>query len=100
MACRTLRLSGLVRSIDGKVTHRNRRTEPNSHLAERNARVAYALDQKRLSCLGFGADDNVRLAGDRDRAAAQVASARVRAAGWSVAVIDHRPFGGTCQLRG
>jgi glutathione reductase (NADPH) len=32
--------------------------------------------------------------------AAQVASARVRAAGRSVAVIDHQPFGGTCQLRG
>lgn len=32
--------------------------------------------------------------------AAQVASARMRAAGWSVAVIDHRPFGGTCALRG
>ena len=32
--------------------------------------------------------------------AAQVASARVRVAGWSVAVIDHLPFGGTCALRG
>jgi pyruvate/2-oxoglutarate dehydrogenase complex dihydrolipoamide dehydrogenase (E3) component len=32
--------------------------------------------------------------------AAQVASSRVRAAGWSVAVIDFRPFGGTCALRG
>jgi glutathione reductase (NADPH) len=32
--------------------------------------------------------------------AAQVASSRVRAAGWTVAVIDHRPFGGTCALRG
>jgi glutathione reductase (NADPH) len=32
--------------------------------------------------------------------AAQVTSARVRAAGWKVAVIDHRPFGGTCALRG
>ncbi len=32
--------------------------------------------------------------------AAQSASAIVRKAGWSVAVIDHRPFGGTCQLRG
>lgn len=32
--------------------------------------------------------------------AAQVASARLRAAGRSVAVIDHRPFGGTCALRG
>src|SRR6202171_467783 len=32
--------------------------------------------------------------------AAQVASGRVRAAGWSVAVIDHLPFGGTCALRG
>lgn len=32
--------------------------------------------------------------------AAQVASARVRAAGWKVIVIDHRPFGGTCALRG
>src|SRR5437879_8867618 len=31
---------------------------------------------------------------------AQVASARVRKAGRSVAVIDHRPFGGTCALRG
>jgi glutathione reductase (NADPH) len=32
--------------------------------------------------------------------AAQVASARMRDAGWQVAVIDHRPFGGTCKLRG
>jgi glutathione reductase (NADPH) len=32
--------------------------------------------------------------------AAQVVSFRVRAAGWSVAVIDHLPFGGTCALRG
>jgi glutathione reductase (NADPH) len=32
--------------------------------------------------------------------AAQVASTRVRKAGWRVAVIDHRPFGGTCALRG
>ena len=32
--------------------------------------------------------------------AAQVASFRVRAARWSVAVIDHLPFGGTCALRG
>jgi glutathione reductase (NADPH) len=32
--------------------------------------------------------------------AAQVASGRMRAAGWSVAVIDHLPFGGTCALRG
>ncbi len=32
--------------------------------------------------------------------AAQTASGRVRAAGWSVAVIDHLPFGGTCALRG
>lgn len=32
--------------------------------------------------------------------AAMVAATRVRAAGWSVAVIDFRPFGGTCALRG
>lgn len=32
--------------------------------------------------------------------AAAVAARRVRAAGWSVAVIDFRPFGGTCALRG
>jgi glutathione reductase (NADPH) len=32
--------------------------------------------------------------------AAQVASHRMAAAGWKVAVIDHRPFGGTCALRG
>jgi glutathione reductase (NADPH) len=32
--------------------------------------------------------------------AAQTASALVREAGRSVAVIDHRPFGGTCMLRG
>ena len=32
--------------------------------------------------------------------AAQEASARTRAAGWKVAMIDHRPFGGTCALRG
>lgn len=31
--------------------------------------------------------------------AAQVAVAKVRAAGWSVAVIDHRPFGGACAPR-
>src|SRR6267378_61552 len=32
--------------------------------------------------------------------AAMVAAMRGRAAGWSVAVIDFRPFGGTCALRG
>jgi glutathione reductase (NADPH) len=32
--------------------------------------------------------------------AAQVAAGRVRRAGRSVAVIDHRPFGGACALRG
>ena len=32
--------------------------------------------------------------------AAQVAASRIRKAGRSVAVIDHRPFGGTCALRG
>lgn len=32
--------------------------------------------------------------------AAMVAAMRVRAAGWSVAIIDFRPFGGTCALRG
>jgi glutathione reductase (NADPH) len=32
--------------------------------------------------------------------AAMVAAMRVRAAGWTVAVIDEKPFGGTCALRG
>ncbi|MBK4733007.1 dihydrolipoyl dehydrogenase family protein [Noviherbaspirillum pedocola] len=32
--------------------------------------------------------------------AAMVAAMRVRAAGWQVAVIDFRPLGGTCALRG
>ncbi len=32
--------------------------------------------------------------------AASVASHRMAAAGWKVAVADHRPFGGTCALRG
>lgn len=32
--------------------------------------------------------------------AAQVAARRVRAAGWTVAVIDCKPYGGTCALRG
>lgn len=32
--------------------------------------------------------------------AAQVASHRLASAGWKVAVVDHRPFGGTCALRG
>lgn len=32
--------------------------------------------------------------------AALVAATRVRAAGWNVAVIDDKPFGGTCALRG
>ena len=32
--------------------------------------------------------------------AARSAAFRVREAGWSVAVVDERPFGGTCQLRG
>jgi glutathione reductase (NADPH) len=32
--------------------------------------------------------------------AAMTAASRVRAAGRSVAVVDHRPFGGTCALRG
>src|SRR5574341_1323476 len=32
--------------------------------------------------------------------AASVAASRCHAAGWKVAVIDARPFGGTCALRG
>ena len=32
--------------------------------------------------------------------AAMVAAMRVRAAGWSVAVVDFRPFGGTCAVPG
>ena len=32
--------------------------------------------------------------------AAQVASAQLRKTGRTVAVVDHRPFGGTCALRG
>jgi glutathione reductase (NADPH) len=32
--------------------------------------------------------------------AAMVAAMRMRAAGWSVAIVDFRPFGGTCALRG
>lgn len=32
--------------------------------------------------------------------AAMTAAMRIRAAGWTVAVIDFRPFGGTCALRG
>lgn len=32
--------------------------------------------------------------------AAGAAATPVRSAGWSVAVVDHRPFGGTCALRG
>jgi glutathione reductase (NADPH) len=31
---------------------------------------------------------------------AAVAASRCRAAGWTVAIIDSRPFGGTCALRG
>ncbi len=31
---------------------------------------------------------------------ASVVASRCRSAGWSVAVIDHLPFGGTCALRG
>jgi glutathione reductase (NADPH) len=34
------------------------------------------------------------------RAATQVAAARVRKAGHAIAVVDHRPFGGTCAWRG
>jgi glutathione reductase (NADPH) len=32
--------------------------------------------------------------------AAQVAAGRLRSAGRSVAIVDNRPFGGTCALRG
>jgi glutathione reductase (NADPH) len=32
--------------------------------------------------------------------AAMVAAMRVRSAGWTVAIVDSRPFGGTCALRG
>lgn len=32
--------------------------------------------------------------------AAMVAAMQVRAAGWRVAIVDFRPFGGTCALRG
>src|SRR5258708_12365306 len=33
-------------------------------------------------------------------AAAQSVAYPCREAGWSVAVVDYHPFGGTCQLRG
>lgn len=33
-------------------------------------------------------------------AAAQTVAARCRSAGWTVAMVDTRPFGGTCALRG
>jgi len=33
-------------------------------------------------------------------AAASAAAFKCRKAGWSVAISDSRPFGGTCQLRG
>jgi len=32
--------------------------------------------------------------------AGQVVASHCREAGWTVAIIDSRPFGGTCQLRG
>ena len=32
--------------------------------------------------------------------AARTAAMRVSEAGWTVAVIDEKPFGGTCALRG
>src|SRR5580700_952158 len=32
--------------------------------------------------------------------AANTVAGRCREAGWNVAVVDSRPFGGTCQLRG
>ena len=32
--------------------------------------------------------------------AASTAASRCRAAEWSVAIVDKRPFGGTCALRG
>ncbi len=31
---------------------------------------------------------------------ASAVASRCRAAGWKVAVVDSRPFGGTCALRG
>src|SRR5947207_15911259 len=40
-----------------------------------------------LVCIGSGA-------------AAMTAASRCRAAGWTVAIVDKRPFGGTCALRG
>jgi glutathione reductase (NADPH) len=33
-------------------------------------------------------------------AAASTVANRCRAAGWSVAIVDELPYGGTCQLRG
>jgi glutathione reductase (NADPH) len=32
--------------------------------------------------------------------AASAVASRCRAAGWKVAIVDSRPFGGTCSLRG
>ena len=32
--------------------------------------------------------------------AGSAAASQCRAAGWSVAIVDSRPFGGTCALRG
>ena len=32
--------------------------------------------------------------------AASTVTSRCRSAGWQVAIVDYRPFGGTCALRG
>src|SRR6266542_3846228 len=53
-------------------------------LSQNGARMTRTFD---LVVLGSGS------------AAGKVAS-RCRAAGWTVAMIDKRPFGGTCALRG
>jgi len=40
-----------------------------------------------LACIGTGA-------------AASTVASQCRAEGWTVAIVDKRPFGGTCALRG
>ncbi|MBI4473269.1 MAG: NAD(P)/FAD-dependent oxidoreductase, partial [Acidobacteria bacterium] len=43
---------------------------------------------------------NVDLVAIGTGAAAATVAGQCRSAGWSVAIVDSRPFGGTCALRG
>ena len=68
--------------------------------ARRSTSIVAAGSPALVAKRGLDVDKNFDLVVIGTGAAAGTVANRCRGAGWSVAIIDKLPFGGTCQLRG